>query len=121
MTRERQFKRYVLIAFTSTKEYIEKHPFEGKTTLQFAIDAKVNRKQLQAAFKNFTGMGLQEYLLAQRMKQAGLLLKEGNLPIKEIAITCRYKSQRAFTTAFKKAYGLTPLEYQKQHSTYSPL
>lgn len=120
MNQERQFKRYVLIAFTSTKEYIEKHPLDGKTTIQFAIDAKVNRKQLQAAFKTFTGMGLQEFLSAQRMKQAGLLLREGNLPIKEIALTCRYKSQRAFTTAFKKAYGVTPLEYQKKHSLYLP-
>lgn len=120
MTQERQFKRYVLIAFAATKEYIEKHPFEGKTTSQYAIDVNVSRKQLQAAFKELTGMGLQEYLFGQRMKQAAFLLKKGNLPIKEVAITCGYKSQRAFTTAFKKAHGVTPLEYQKQNPLYFP-
>ena len=114
MTQERRFKKYVLVASAATKKYIENNPLEGKTTRQLALDARISRKQLQAAFREITGMKIQEYLLAQRMKQASLLLKEGMLPIKEIAIICRYKSQRAFTTAFKKAFGMTPLEYQHQ-------
>jgi AraC-like DNA-binding protein len=116
MDRERRFKKYVLVASEATKAYIEENPLVDKTTSQFAEDVNINRKQLQAAFKELTGMGIQEYQLTQRMKKARQLLQAGNLPIKEIAITCRYKSQRAFTTAFKKTFGITPMEYQNQHS-----
>jgi AraC family transcriptional regulator len=112
MGQERTFKRYVLVAFASTKEAIENNPFAGKTTSQFAIEANINRKQLQAAFRAFTGMGIQEYQLTQRMEQSRQLLKTGNSTIKAIAINCGYKSQRAFTTAFKRSFGLTPSEFQ---------
>ena len=116
MDRGRRFKKYVWVASEATKVYIEENPLANKTTSQFAQDANINRKKLQAAFKELTGMGIQEYLLTQRMKQARQLLQDGKIPIKEIAITCNYKSQRSFTTAFKKAFGVTPMEYQNQPS-----
>jgi len=114
MIKERGFKKYVLAASTAIKESIDKNPLAVKTTNELAMEAMLSRKQLQAAFREVAGMGIQEYQLAQRLKHAALLLQAGNIPIKEIAATCRYKSQRAFTTAFKKAYGSTPLEYQNQ-------
>jgi len=116
MDRERPIKKHVLVAAEATKAYIEKHPLSNKTTSQFALDVKVSRKQLQRAFKELTGMGIQEYLLAKRMQQARQFLQSGTFPIKEVAIICNYKSQRSFTTAFKKAFGLTPLGYQNQHA-----
>lgn len=112
MDQERQFKRYVLVASEITKASIEENPLVNKTTRQFALEANINRKKLQAAFKDLTGMGIREYLLSQRMKRARQLLHAGTIPIKEIAIICRYKSQRAFTSAFKRSFGLTPTEYQ---------
>jgi AraC-like DNA-binding protein len=116
MDRERRFKKHVVVVAEATKAYIEKNPLTDKTTNQFAMEANISRKQLQAAFKELTGMGIQEYLLAKRMQHARKLLQTGITPIKEIASTCRYGTQRSFTTAFKKHIGLTPAEYRYQHS-----
>ena len=116
MDSERRFKKHVLVASEATKAYIEKNPLADKTTNQFAMEANINRKLLQAAFKELTGMGIQEYQLAKRMQQARQFLQAGRIPIKEIAIICRYKTHRSFSTAFKKTVGITPLEYQNQHA-----
>lgn len=115
MNGERRFKKYAQLASQATKTSIDENPFVIKTTSQYARDVKINRKLLQAAFKELTGVGIQEYQLMQRMERSRQLLKEGNCSIKEIAISCGYRSQRAFTTAFKRFFGITPTEYQHLH------
>lgn len=107
-----RFKKHILIAVAATVTAIEKDPLDGKTTEEFAIIANINRKQLQAGFKAVTGMGPKQYRLQQRMLIALSMLKEGKAPIKEIALTCKFKSQRAFATAFKKRFKMTPSEFQ---------
>jgi AraC-type DNA-binding domain-containing proteins len=49
------------------------------------------------------------------MEKAQQLQADGNKSIKEIAGTCLYKSQSAFTTAFKNLYGVTPLQWREHH------
>ena len=110
---ETKFKKHTLEVVAAIIEQINQHPADVKTTNQYALETNINRKKLQAAFKHVTGVGLQEYRLIRRMNFARQLLQEGQKPIKEIAIICRFKSQRAFTTSFKNAFGVTPLEYQK--------
>jgi AraC-like DNA-binding protein len=112
MTLDTKFKKHTLVVVAGIIEQINQHPMDTKTTTDYAEAANINRKKFQAVFRYLTGTGVQEYKHIQRMRLACQLLREEDKPIKEIAIICGYKSQRAFTTAFKNAFGMTPLEYQ---------
>jgi AraC-like DNA-binding protein len=98
-------------------EQIDQHPMEAKTTTEYAKEASLNRKRFQAAFKYLTGTGVQEYRLNRRMLVASQHLQEDQKSIKEIAALCNFKSQRAFTAAFKKAFNMTPKEYLKLNAS----
>jgi len=115
MTLDTTFKKHTLVVVSAIIEKINQHPTEVKTTAEYAKEANISRKKLQAAFKHITGAGVQEYRLLKRMTFASQLLREGEKPIKEIALICQFSSQRAFTTAFKKSFGLTPLDFQKKN------
>ena len=116
---DKRLKKYVLIAIAALLENIGNKPLDDATTSQLAREVNVNRKLLQEGFKEIVGMGIKEYRIMKRMEIAQQLLEEGVKSIKEIAVVCRYKSQSAFTTAFKKLYGLSPTEWQDQQSTSS--
>ena len=112
MTLDTKFKKQLLVVVAAIIEKINQQPMDAKTTNEYAAEVFINRKKFQSAFRYLTGTGVQEYKNSQRMRIACQLLREEDKPIKEIAIICGFKSQRAFTTAFKNAFGMTPLEYQ---------
>ena len=116
MTLEIRFRKNTLVVVGGIIKQIDQHPNDTRTTSQYAKEAGMNRKRFQAAFKHLTGTGVQEYKNGLRMQIACQLLTEAEKPIKEIASICLFKSQRAFTTAFKKAFGMTPVEYQNKNS-----
>jgi AraC-like DNA-binding protein len=111
----KQLKRYVLIAIAAIVDNICNKPLDDITTGELARQMNVSRKLLQAGFREIVGMGIKEYRNMKRMEIAQQLLAEGGKSIKEIACTCLYKSQSAFTTAFRKLYGMSPTEWQEQH------
>lgn len=114
--REKRLKKYVLLAIAATVEQIEIKPLDDKPTLQLARDVNLNRKILQKGFRQVTGMGIKEFRIQKRMEVACQHLLQGEKYLKEIAFICRYKSQSAFSTAFKKTYGITPSKWQDLNS-----
>jgi AraC-type DNA-binding domain-containing proteins len=115
MNNQKRFKKYVLIAVAIIVENICVKPLDDITTGELAQQFNISRKLLQVAFREIVGMGIKEYRNMKRMEMAQQLLADGNKSIKEIARTCLYKSQSAFTTAFKKMYGITPSEWQEHN------
>lgn len=53
-----------------------------------------------------------QYILQQRLQNAAVLLREGELPVFEIAQRCGFSSCSYFNRLFKKATGQTPGRYQ---------
>ena len=66
-------------------------------------------------FSKKTGIGLAEYIVECRMKQASLLLRESNVPVNEIASKVGYSYSNYFTRAFRNRFGLSPSEYRQKH------
>ena len=116
MTRVIRLKRSTLATIASIIEFIDAEPLNKKTTEQIAEEYYINRKALQKGFRSVTGMGLKEYQNLKRMEACKELLRQGELSVKQIACICSYKSQRAFSKAFKQMVGVTPTEYQNQAS-----
>ena len=55
-----------------------------------------------------------EYVRFSRMRKATHLLRTTDRDILDIALECGYETHESFTRAFKKQYGVSPVEYRKQ-------
>ena len=112
MKNEKRFKRHVLQAVTAYKELLDTHCCIGDPAGKLSAQFGVSRNILQLGFKKLFGETIREYKLRLRMERSQQLLDEGK-DIKEIAIILNYTKARAFTTAFRKYYGVTPTTFGK--------
>jgi len=108
--RERKYKRHVLVAVKTVKEFLDLHPSNGLSTASLAATAGISRTILHEAFKHEYGIEIGEYKLQARMLHAKKLLLKG-CSAKEAAIHLRYASNSAFTSAFKNFFGQTPSDF----------
>ncbi|MEI6875255.1 MAG: AraC family transcriptional regulator [Spirochaetota bacterium] len=86
----------------------------------FSLDEMVARCALNASdfsrrFKALTGSPLFEYLNRRRVARAALLLKDGDLPVIEIAYSVGYNSLSFFNRYFLRLMGLTPTAFRRQN------
>jgi AraC-like DNA-binding protein len=110
MKREKRFRKHVIQALDVFKGLLDTHCANGDTALRVSTDFGISRNVLQFAFKDTYGMGIRDYKLKQRMERSRQLLEAGK-DVKEVAITLHYTKPRAFSTAFKKYYGITPTDF----------
>lgn len=92
---------------------LQREPGQPWTMAAMARETAMSRTRFIEAFSELTGTTPFRYLAACRMDHAAGLLKEGRLPIEEIAPLCGYQSQRAFRNAFHVAFGTTPRNYRR--------
>lgn len=134
MSNENHFSPRLLVAAAKVKDSID-HTFclvtaqpqadnekvindldhqEWKNAEIFAREFKVNRKELQSAFKYCNNdKGINEYQAERKIEAACILLANGEMNIKEIAAELDYH-QDYFSYIFKKQKGVTPTEWQKK-------
>lgn len=72
-----------------------------------------SRAWLTRRFKEEMGQSLGEYLAYLRLQEAKRLLRYTDMGLSEIAGTLGFSSQAYFQSFFKKAAGLTPLEFRR--------
>ena len=71
--------------------------------------------QLRQRLTTLTGETPQSFIQTIRMRRARHLLDHNSeLTITQIAALCGYNDTPNFTRAFKKAFGLTPSQYQEK-------
>ncbi len=77
---------------------------------------------LNRIFKKSTGLTLHQAVLTEKMRIAGQLLQETELPVDAVAAETGFPDRSQFCTAFKKHTGCTPTEYRKKTvaSKHSP-
>ncbi|MCG8492444.1 MAG: AraC family transcriptional regulator [Sneathiellales bacterium] len=64
-------------------------------------------------FKESFALPPHRYLNALRIEKAKSYLSERTLPLSEVALACGFSSQAHFSANFKKATGVTPLQFRK--------
>ncbi|MBB3110758.1 two-component system response regulator YesN [Paenibacillus phyllosphaerae] len=67
-------------------------------------------------FKQKTGSGFKEYVIALRLEQAKQLLMNPKLKLAEVCERIGYQDMRHFSQVFRKKYAVTPSEYRQAHS-----
>ena len=75
-------------------------------------------KRLAILFKQYTGKTLVEYIKELKITYAKEELLKSNKPVQEIAAELNYESVSSLNHNFKKATGLTPLEYRKANFVF---
>lgn len=94
-------------------ELIDSSTGEGPSLEDFAETCNIPARQLSIMFKRMTGMTLRHYVANARIKKARNILSNQRLMIKQVAYQCGFKSATAFSAAFRKETGITPLEFRK--------
>lgn len=71
----------------------------------------VSRVHLNRKLKELTNQTARDYIRNVRLKQAALLLEQGNHPMSRIAELVGFANASNFTTAFHNLYGVAPKDY----------
>jgi AraC family transcriptional regulator len=58
-------------------------------------------------------MGPVSYLIEWRLQRAAVALRTSHRTVAEIAYSCGYSNQAAFTRTFKERFGQTPKAFRK--------
>ena len=101
--------RYVLEAM----DYIGAHYGDSSLTVgEIAKAMDLSEGHLSHVFKKETDYTLLGYLTRYRMHKAMELLRGSRMKVYEVAEQVGYRDITYFSSAFKKAVGVTPSEYQ---------
>ena len=92
--------------------YINEHFSEEISVEKLASLCGISHYHFIRVFKQETGYTPHEYILNRRMASARYLLRNSDLPVKEICYDTGFSSESVFCNAFKKHNGMTPKEYR---------
>ncbi|WP_225780941.1 AraC family transcriptional regulator [Xenophilus sp. Marseille-Q4582] len=95
------------------RDLIESALDEDLSLARLAGEAGIGSHAFSAAFTRAMGMTPHRYVLQRRIEKAKRLLREGTLPMVDVALQTGFSSQSHLTTAFRQATGVTPRAYQR--------
>lgn len=95
-------------------EYMLEHLAETVSLDDLALVANVSKFHLVRSFKTATGTTPHQHLVALRMRAGADLLRLTQLPVKEVAVRCGYRSPSQFSTAVRRHHGVTPMELRNR-------
>jgi AraC family transcriptional regulator len=96
--------------------YIEEHLAEQIPLKTLARLVRLSPYYFCRAFKQSFGMPPHRYHNARRIEQAKMLLGEPTPSVTEIGLRLGFSDTSSFSTAFRKAIGLTPTAYHRSLS-----
>ena len=94
-------------------DYIREH-FAGELTCSDAAKAAgYHPNHLNRLFRLHLGMGVREYIIAFRIREAKKLLVDPGVSIVETALACGFCDASYFSQCFRKYTGMTPREFRR--------
>jgi len=94
-------------------EYAEANLARGLTLRELAGIAQLSAHHFVRMFKKTLGVTPYQYLLERRVERAKDLLRGKRVSLAEVALSSGFGSQSHFTSAFHRAVGATPAEFQR--------
>ncbi len=95
------------------KQYVSEH-YQQKITLDDAArEVYLSPAYLGILFKRETGENFTDYLTGVRMENAKALLRDIRLNVSQVADMVGYKDSHHFSKLFKRAVGISPMQYRK--------
>lgn len=90
------------------RDYILSHVCEDLTLDRIARAVGISTSSIQRHFKEYFGITVSDFIRQERLETARAALERDGIPISQAAYLAGYRNPSSFTTAFKKAYGVTP-------------
>lgn len=90
------------------RDYILAHVCEDLTLDRIAREVGISTSSIQRHFKERFGTTVSDFIRQERLETARAALERDGIPISQAAYLAGYSNPSSFTTAFKKAYGVTP-------------
>lgn len=94
--------------------YISTHFMNDLEIRTIADNLFVTKEHLMRTFKRETGKTINEVIKEKRLEEAVSLLQNSHLSVTDIAAMSGFNSVHYFSKVFKKAYGISPSEYEKK-------
>lgn len=94
--------------------FIESHYPESITLQDIARAASLNHSSLTELFKAELGVTPVEYLWRHRIKVAKKHMEFTNIPVKEVAVRCGFKTVQHFGRKFEAYVGMTPMKFREE-------
>jgi AraC-like DNA-binding protein len=94
---------------------LHERPAKPWTVESLAAEVAMSRSSFASRFAARVGVPPLQYLADLRMTLACEALTEGDESIKSIARAVGYSSEAAFSTAFRRAIEMSPIEYRRMH------
>lgn len=98
------------------RRYIDNHYKEQLTLDLLAAEANVNKYYLAHAYKQTYGISPINYMIARRIQEGKRLLAETDLSLSQISGILGFSSASYFSQSFRKAEGISPVEYRKANT-----
>lgn len=98
--------------------YIEENLQNNIDYNELAKIVGVSEYSLQRIFMFITGISISDYIKKRRLSKAYEELKNTDSKVIDIALKYQYNSLIAFDRAFKKTFGITPLECRNDNKLY---
>lgn len=96
-------------------QYIRDHYHKPITNTILAKEFNIHENTIAKYMKRFYKVTALEYLNTYRLEQARILLLKTDYPIQSVAEQCGFSYGPYFSSAFKKTYDISPLNYRKKH------
>jgi len=96
-------------------EAIRATPEQPWRVAALARRAGCTPRHLHRRFLSEFGIGAKEFILRTRTQAAAELLRHDDQPLGDIATSCGFHDQSAFTRTFRAHTGTTPQRFRRQH------
>ena len=98
----------------TVRHYIDTHYKEPLTLDTLSSVAHINKYYLAHTFKEEYGLSPIRYMISRRIDESRFLLRETDMSMSQIARVLGFSSASYFSQSFRRAEGMTPVEYRKQ-------
>lgn len=95
--------------------YIQEHIHGRLSVNDVAEYLGKSQSYLHIHFKEETGFSVRDYVMVCKLEEAARLLKISDRSLADISGYLCFSSQSYFQNVFKKEYGVTPMQYRKEH------
>jgi AraC-like DNA-binding protein len=103
-----RLKKNHLTTIERAKEYITGNFTNDISLTEIAAHCYVSPFHFSRIFKTFTAVSPHQFLLAIRLKNAEMLLRNTAMPVADIAFSSGFNSIEYFTSAFSQKYSCPP-------------
>lgn len=96
-----------------TIDYIEEHITNKLTQIEISKQFSISQYHFNRMFKTVVGQTIKQYVLERKLSYAYQRIKYSKDTIIDIAYEYGFEYPEVFSRAFKKQYGITPIECRK--------